>query len=125
MADITKDDVIEFIANMSVLELSELVKELEDKFLKYESEITDEDFKALTEKKTKSGNDLYPEIYRDQPHLGILKGFDEKKVKGSKRDIMALLFKDRVKLAYSLKKMDTDIPDLPEIVNQEKDKGNV
>lgn len=32
MADITKDNVIEFIANMSVLELSELVKELEDKF---------------------------------------------------------------------------------------------
>jgi len=32
MADITKDDVIEFIANMSVLELSELVKEFEDKF---------------------------------------------------------------------------------------------
>ncbi len=32
MADITKDDVIEFISSMSVLELSELVKELEDKF---------------------------------------------------------------------------------------------
>jgi len=32
MADITKEDVIEFIANMSVLDLSELVKELEDKF---------------------------------------------------------------------------------------------
>jgi len=31
-ADITKDDVIEFIANMSVLELSELVKEMEEKF---------------------------------------------------------------------------------------------
>ncbi|MBC2750763.1 MAG: 50S ribosomal protein L7/L12 [Desulfobacteraceae bacterium] len=28
----TKDDVIEFIANMSVLDLSELVKELEEKF---------------------------------------------------------------------------------------------
>ncbi|MBW1894646.1 MAG: 50S ribosomal protein L7/L12 [Deltaproteobacteria bacterium] len=28
----SKDDVIEFIANMSVLELSELVKELEEKF---------------------------------------------------------------------------------------------
>ncbi|WP_349676858.1 MULTISPECIES: 50S ribosomal protein L7/L12 [unclassified Desulfobacter] len=28
----TKDDVIEFISNMSVLELSELIKELEDKF---------------------------------------------------------------------------------------------
>ncbi len=32
MADITKDDVIEFIANMTVLELSELIKELEEKF---------------------------------------------------------------------------------------------
>jgi len=32
MADVTKEDVIEFIANMSVLELSELVKEMEDKF---------------------------------------------------------------------------------------------
>ncbi len=32
MADITKDDVIEFIANMTVLDLSELVKELEEKF---------------------------------------------------------------------------------------------
>ncbi len=32
MADITKEDLIEFIANMSVLELSELVKELEEKF---------------------------------------------------------------------------------------------
>jgi large subunit ribosomal protein L7/L12 len=32
MADITKEDVVEFIANMSVLELSELVKEMEDKF---------------------------------------------------------------------------------------------
>ena len=32
MADITKEDVIDYIANMSVLELSELVKELEDKF---------------------------------------------------------------------------------------------
>jgi large subunit ribosomal protein L7/L12 len=32
MADISKEDVIEFISNMTVLELSELVKELEDKF---------------------------------------------------------------------------------------------
>ncbi len=32
MADTTKNDVIEFISNMSVLELSEFVKELEDKF---------------------------------------------------------------------------------------------
>lgn len=32
MADITKEDVIEFIANMSVLELSEMIKEMEEKF---------------------------------------------------------------------------------------------
>jgi large subunit ribosomal protein L7/L12 len=32
MADISKADVIDFISNMSVLELSELVKELEEKF---------------------------------------------------------------------------------------------
>jgi large subunit ribosomal protein L7/L12 len=32
MADITKEDVIAFIANMSVLDLSLLVKELEEKF---------------------------------------------------------------------------------------------
>lgn len=32
MADVTKQDVIDFIANMTVLELSEMVKELEEKF---------------------------------------------------------------------------------------------
>jgi len=32
MADITKDQVIEFIEKMNVLELAELVKELEEKF---------------------------------------------------------------------------------------------
>ena len=32
MADITKEDVIELIASMSVLDLSELVKEMEEKF---------------------------------------------------------------------------------------------
>ncbi len=32
MADVTKADVIDFIAGMSVLELSELVKEMEEKF---------------------------------------------------------------------------------------------
>ena len=31
-ASITKEDVIEFVSNMSVLDLSELIKELEEKF---------------------------------------------------------------------------------------------
>jgi large subunit ribosomal protein L7/L12 len=32
MAEITKNDVVQFIENMSVLELSNLIKELEEKF---------------------------------------------------------------------------------------------
>ena len=32
MADLKKDDVVKFIENMTVLELAELVKELEEKF---------------------------------------------------------------------------------------------
>ncbi|MEI6126877.1 MAG: 50S ribosomal protein L7/L12 [Pseudomonadota bacterium] len=32
MAEITKDEVVKFIENMSVLELSNLIKELEEKF---------------------------------------------------------------------------------------------
>ena len=32
MAEVTKEQVVEFISNMSVLELSEMVKELEQKF---------------------------------------------------------------------------------------------
>lgn len=32
MADITKDQVVDFIANMTVLELSTFIKELEEKF---------------------------------------------------------------------------------------------
>lgn len=32
MADITREDVVKYIENMTVLELAELVKELEDKF---------------------------------------------------------------------------------------------
>ena len=32
MANVTKEDVVEFISSMSVLELSELVKEMEEKF---------------------------------------------------------------------------------------------
>ena len=32
MAEVTKEQVVQFISNMSVLELSEMVKELEEKF---------------------------------------------------------------------------------------------
>ena len=32
MSEVTKDQVVDFISNMTVLELSEFIKELEDKF---------------------------------------------------------------------------------------------
>ena len=32
MAEVTKEQVVDFISNMSVLELSEMVKEMEEKF---------------------------------------------------------------------------------------------
>ena len=35
---VTKEDVIEFISNMSVLELSELIKEFEEKLTKTNGE---------------------------------------------------------------------------------------
>jgi len=103
-----------------------VIADLEKKLLKYESEyseLSDEEFDELSKKETKSGKPLYADIYRNQPHIGLLKGFDNKKIKVAKKDLMALLFKDRVKLAYSLKKMDLDIEGLPEIVSLEKDKG--
>ena len=34
MSSVTKENVINFIENMSVLELSQLVKELEEKYLR-------------------------------------------------------------------------------------------
>ena len=102
-----------------------VIADLEKKFLKYEAsypELSEEEFEELSKKTTKSGKPLYTDIYFNQPHIGLLKGFDAKKIKVAKKDLMALLFKDRVKLAYSLKKMDLDIEGLPEIAPLEKDK---
>ena len=111
-----------------------LVEELEKQFAdasKLFDSVTNEEFVELASKKTpkkKTDSDekvrrlLYPEIYEGQPYLGLLKGFDQNKVKISKKEVMLLLFKDRVKLAFSLKKMDKDISELPEIKPLERDK---
>ena len=71
-------------------------------------------FKYLYEKKSKKDRFVYPDISFDMPYTGVLLAFDQGFVTGSKSEIMALLFESRVKLAYSLKKMDDDIPELPE-----------
>jgi len=74
-------------------------------------------FEELKNKKSEKGKIVYPEITFDMPYTGVLNSFDKDllRIKGVKSEIMALLFEERVRLAYSLKKMDSNIPNLPEI----------
>ena len=65
----------------------------------------------------------YPDIKERMPFTGVALAFEEKRWKpkktaGVKNEIMALIFEERVELAYSLKQMDIDIEDLPEIIEQ-------
>lgn len=79
-------------------------------------------FLKYKELKTDKGGTVYPEIYWGQPYSGLLDILDNKKLKIQKKDVMAMMFKDRVRLAYSLKKMDRHIMDLPDIRPLEKNK---
>ncbi|MFW5804259.1 MAG: 5'-3' exonuclease [bacterium] len=83
--------------------------------------ITDEsEFDRLKNIKTKSGKPKYPEIGIGMPFTGVALAIEDKKVKNIPKSVlMALIFEERVKLAYSLKKMDDDIPSLPPIVSPE------
>jgi len=68
----------------------------------------------------------YPDVREWMHFTGIALAFEEKRWKpkttsGVKNEIMALIFEDRVKLAYSLKKMDSDIKDMPDIVDGVQD----
>jgi 5'-3' exonuclease len=62
----------------------------------------------------------YPDVRVWMPFTGVALALEEKKWKpkitsGVKNEVMALIFEERVNLAYSLKGMDDDIPDLPEL----------
>lgn len=72
----------------------------------------------------------YPEIIEECPFTGVALAFEEKrwkpkKASGVKNEILALMFEKRVDLAYSLKKMDSDIDDLPEIHRLPSDMGKI
>jgi len=72
----------------------------------------------------------YPEINQDMPFSGVAFAFENKtwkpkKTAGVKADIMALMFEKRVALAYSLKKMDDDIADLPPITKGEFNESRI
>jgi len=74
------------------------------------------EFKKLESITTKSGKSKYAEITIGMPYSGVTLAVEEKKTKTiSKNILMALIFEARVKLAYSLKKMDSDIENLPNI----------
>jgi 5'-3' exonuclease len=83
------------------------------------------EFDVLAKAESDKKKLLYPEIHFDMPWTGVLKAFHEEKVKIPKSTMMALLFQDRVKLAYSLKKMDDNIQDLPAIENGEFNEENL
>jgi len=112
-------------------DLKEKYKDIRDKY----PDVKGEEFEKLKnfrtpaeEIKFKEGKDWkgkYPEITEDMPFTGVALAFEEKRWKptkelksGLKNNLLAIMFEERVRLAYSLKKMDTDIGDLPNISNK-------
>jgi 5'-3' exonuclease len=95
----------------------------------YPDLIDEEEFKKLasikSDPKKPTSRVKFPEIRFGMPFTGVCKAFHEGKIKLPKVELMALMFEDRVRLAYSLKKMDDDITDLPTIEAEECDKNKV
>jgi DNA polymerase I len=79
------------------------------------------DFKVIkdvkNDPKNSNSKNMFPQIYFEMPFTGVCKAFYEGKIKIPKKELTVLMFEDRIRLAYSLKKMDCDIPNLPEIIN--------
>ena len=89
-------------------------------------DLKQEDFIRLQNIKTKSDKPKYPEIDVNMPYTGVTLAVEDKKIKDIKKSIlMVLMFEKRVDLAYSLKKMDCDIPDLPPIINKPVNKDRL
>ena len=116
-----------------------VLKDLHEKFDKIREQYPDvsgDEFEELKDIKTpkeqeKADKGLpfkgkYSEITEDLPFTGVALAFEKNKwkpnkeqKKGLKNNLMALMFEKRIELAYSLKRMDSDIKDLPEIKNGE------
>ena len=98
-----------------------VINAYEEKYKDIRSDFPDlknnkDEFDRLVNISTKSGKPKYPDITIDMPWTGVTLAVEDKKTKNIKKTIlMALMFKERVRLAYSLKKMDDDINDLPEV----------
>lgn len=88
-------------------------------------DLGEDEISQLTGLETKTGKKKYPGVTCDMPFTGVVLAVENKRIKPAipKKILMALLFEKRVPLAYSLKKMDDDIPDLPEISDGEANKN--
>jgi 5'-3' exonuclease len=104
-------------------------KELLVKYPNYGWVVSAEEQREFLEKvveaKSKKGKIIFPEVKMNMPYARVLLAFAKEEIKIPKTEIMALLFEERIRLAYSLKKMDTDIPDLPEITQGELNKDRL
>lgn len=67
----------------------------------------------------------YPDIYWGMPYTGVAWAFDEGKIKMPKTTLTALMFKERIKVAFSLKNVDCDIGNLPIITQGEVNKDKL
>jgi len=94
--------------------------------IQYPDIVEQETFKKLNDIKTKSGKPKYADIYLGLPFTGVTLAMEEKKIEKTSKDVlMALMFEERVALAYSLKKMDIYIENLPEITKGSIDENKI
>lgn len=71
---------------------------------------------AVSNPKNPNSRKKFPEIKFGMPFTGVCQALNDRKIKIVKSELMALVFEERIGLAYSLKKMDDDIAPLPDIV---------
>ena len=100
--------------------LQALHSQLDPLRLQYPDLTDANELKRLAEMKTDPDNPKsklkYPEITLGTPFTGVALALEDKKIKKiTKANLMILMFEERVKLAYSLKKMDI-VPNLPDII---------
>jgi len=65
---------------------------------------------------------VFPGVYYEMPWTGVAYAFQKGDIKMPKRHLMCLMYQERIELAYKLKAMKRDIPDLPQIPALELDK---
>ena len=83
-----------------------------------------EKFEELANAKSEKGKLIYPEIDIRMLYTGVLYAHYKGLVKVPKAELMLLVFKERVNIAYKLKKSIDNI-NVPEIVEQEKNEARL